>query len=364
MIFQDNGSLEIDYLDIKTATEQVLKLFKKAQELHRQDHDEKSRSMFNQAYELWGDIEVQFRHLKLAQDPQLVSQLSTLIDDMEILKENYYDIKKKKLEAIQKDPCSVQFFWGHGSDVSTIIEGLKFLDYQEFRITGQGCMIGLKGNVQYRRDQRDSNGTWMGDLARDYNGGLNPRMTPGLDPNLRVSNLFQETEEKSIMKQFEVNAAKYPDKKKFLDKSIGKINAVGFMKLTQFNWMGSLLEAESLAITSKCSMKTKVPVYFNCWEDMDNSTFKSRYNKSIDHSLSLKDGEDRPVEFQKKECGSVIQGVKEDGTPITQKIYSTPEACYSEDGNRYKVDLSLEDIKSLKSGPCSSLFKEVIDSSN
>lgn len=171
------------------------------------------------------------------------------------------------------ETCKYQFRWGHGDDIEPNLK--RVIKRNNVCTVGQGCYIKENsGNLPGLIPSIGYNGDWMGaDFQDDYNGGKNPVMAPSAIPNSEKGN---------------------------------DVNAVGFMRMTEHNWMTLLLKAMSNSNSSKkCK---KVNIKFACeYEGEEDEVWDRRVSRS--QKTDLKDVEGRNIAYIKKNCAHGIETV-------------------------------------------------------
>ena len=249
--------------------------------------------------------------------------------------------------------CTSDLVWGH----TWVMQHLREHQYPgvSSQYIGQGCSAKDVSTIPMAIYQSGSNGTWDAELNPENNGGLNPKFSSTTRSEEKVNgpdkiNLIID-ELKAVSETYRELLKDFP-----LKDFATIVNAVGFMRLSQYHWLALMKNSEKLMREKNCKTTT---IRFTCINDayyqkgmttfewnrrlafaQGQGVFGSRYkDKWIDRSGGN-------FLFHPLVCGKSRTG---------QVIKSIPLKC----GESYQLDQA--QINAIKSGPCGALYNKVSD---
>lgn len=234
--------------------------------------------------------------------------------------------------------CTGRLVWGHGHDVERSV--LTFQRQPNSCIAGIGCFVDSVGNVPGQRSQPGNNGTFMGLLMAYSNGGMNPVLShqakKAREDHIKEAT-FADFEKAFLVREY--------GEKLVLEKT-QEVNAVGFMRLVQHQWIATIREGIRQMQDGPCG---SVRIQFGCpSSNLDNNKYRKRME--LAHSTTVRsETEGGEIRFQERWCGDVtISEIELE----TEDLFSIPKACEED------RQISKQDAQTILEGSCRELFEK------
>ncbi len=208
--------------------------------------------------------------------------------------------------------CEYHFLWGHGDKIQP--NALKLKDEGACYI-GEGCFLeNNSGNIPGHLPSDSSNGHWM---HAEYFEAI--KMTPeqyakSLDNFIslkKATRIIKDIKNAYTPSLFNggLNPVIAEDvKQSFSVRQNKEHDSVGFIKMTEHNWMIMLLKVMRDNLPqSECS---KVKIHFSC---IHNGNEQYVWDKRIEYATTtqLKDINGNEIRYTKKQCAHNINSVPE-----------------------------------------------------
>lgn len=241
--------------------------------------------------------------------------------------------------------CNFNLYWGHKSTIKDFV--ISDINNPNVCVIGQACNLGdISGDIKGLKASIGSNGNWIDKIGEYYNGGLNPLQEESELPleiqetiaQIRINNSeiqridkknaswFKRASDEELLKKEKLLMLN-SDLRDIKADYMKKVNAVGFLKLTEHNWITLLLSALE-KLDSEDQSCSKVKINFHCKYDGTDEEQQTNWDKRIKWATTteIKNIEGKYLKESLRFC-SEINNLKDNSSV---QIHSVPLKCNSQ----------------------------------